>query len=412
MRTERGGAFILAVLAVALLMALLAVAVSAQYANMAARQDRMNERRARMMAEAGLQRVLAILQDQDPNIATQTDEWFNLSGPGEVEYRVKGCSFRIQLIDAGALVNLNTATEDQLRNMALTDEQIDSLLDWRSEELQPRTLGAKDEYYNDLTTPYNTKLAKLDTVEDLLLVKGFDGPTLFNPPTTANSRTLTQGRLEDQPPLIDLVTVDSAAPNTTPDGQPRLNVNRANLQQLMQRGIAPQTAQAIIQRRNAVGTFTNIAQVLMLPGLSVTDSQAIVDQLTVDSSETLYGLINLNTTVESVLATLPDLPTDVAKAILARQGGFNSVGELSSVAGVTPDTFQRIAAYFTVGSRAFLVRVLGVAGGKQVALEATVSLADDGAHILKVRRSPYADPITQWNWDTEATQQQVLEEES
>ena len=90
---------------------------------------------------------------------------------------------------ASSLININTVsttTADQalLNNLPLTQQEIDSLLDWTSTSTTARTDGAKDDYYNALPTPYNTKLGTLSTLSELLLIQGWVGVDLYGTTNT------------------------------------------------------------------------------------------------------------------------------------------------------------------------------------------------------------------------------------
>src|SRR5437660_7264551 len=55
----------------------------------------------------------------------------------------------------------------------MTDDVANSILDWIDPRTtQPRSSGAKDTYYMTLSPPYHCKNGPLDSLEELLLVKG------------------------------------------------------------------------------------------------------------------------------------------------------------------------------------------------------------------------------------------------
>lgn len=95
---------------------------------------------------------------------------------------------RFGITDESAKLNINTATRQQLMRLLrqvateedmVVEELVDALLDWRDEDEQPRENGAEFEYYGTLDTPYHPKNGLFDTVEELLMVKGFDGRVLY-----------------------------------------------------------------------------------------------------------------------------------------------------------------------------------------------------------------------------------------
>ena len=306
MRRNQGVAYITALMAIVVIGIVITTFGEQLTSRLRSEQVRIEQRNAEQMALAGLSRALVAIQLANENYSTSSDEWFDLGTLGSTNFEVGKGNFRLEIIDAGSLVNINMATEEQLQKMFLTDEQIASLLDWRNPELQPRALGAKDEFYNLLTTPYNVKLKAFDTVEELLLVKDFTPASIFTPPANVSGALLVPGTPEDQPALFDLVTTASLSKNVRSDGTARINVNTAQPQQLLQAGLSQQIVLAIIQQRNNVGTFSSIGQVLQVQGITNDQAQQILNVLTTTSDTFVPGKINLNTARSgSVHSTVP-----------------------------------------------------------------------------------------------------------
>jgi general secretion pathway protein K len=87
---------------------------------------------------------------------------------------------------------------------------IEALLDWMDTDDQPRVRGAEREYYLSLKKPYPAKNGPLDSVEELLLVKGVEPAILYGK--------------EGREGLGNYLTVNS-------DG--KININTASLPVLM-----------------------------------------------------------------------------------------------------------------------------------------------------------------------------------
>jgi hypothetical protein len=98
--------------------------------------------------------------------------------------------------EAGKL-NVNAASEAELERLLtplLTDlrfenapELIAALLDWLDEDGDPRVGGAESEdYYNLLEPGYYAKNGPIDTLEELLLVKGFSAGVLYGEDVNRN----------------------------------------------------------------------------------------------------------------------------------------------------------------------------------------------------------------------------------
>lgn len=425
---RRGAVLVMTLAVLTAVITVLAATAATQRLAFKAATNRTEKQRAEILAQSGLQRALASLSAQNPNATTQSDEWYTLGDYGNDRFLMDDGSFRLQIVDANSLVNLNTASQQQLLNLPLTESQVESLLDWRSTGATARPNGAKDSYYNQLTVPYNTAEKTFDSVDELLLVKDFTPATLYQASQGGvSTATMVSGSLQNgpnpiqqnQPTLYQLVTVDSISSNTTPQGQPKVNANTATQQQLQQRGIPLSIARTIVTQRRT-RTFATLGDLLRVNGVTTRNAAMIIDNLTV-SNATPTGKLDLNTVSESILNTVPNLPPDTIQAILQRQpnAGFTSVGQLATVQGMSMRVLQDTADLFTTGSRSFVVRVVGTAGDVSVPLEAVVTIsasatpatgttanattATGTARIAKIYQPPYHDMTTYWGWQTDTT---------
>lgn len=174
-RRQRGAIFVVTLAILAGLTAIVASVALSQRFVIKAEAHSLEEQRARVAAEAGIQRAVETLCDagssgstaaptagvnsgsnvNSGSATTLQDDWAMLGSTGSDRFQLKDSSFRLQILDASSLVNLNTATQQQLQNLPLTTEQIDSLLDWVSAGENARSDGGKDSYYNALSTPYD-----------------------------------------------------------------------------------------------------------------------------------------------------------------------------------------------------------------------------------------------------------------
>lgn len=405
---RRGSVFLFALVSVAVLTLALATAVATQRVEVRVVVNRIDGDRSRLMAESAIQYAMQGLAGVDVNLVTLNDEWALLGENGAREFLVNDGAFRVQIIDASSFVNINTSTEEHLNMLPLNSEQIASLLDWRGPELQPRTEGAKDEFYNALTVPYNTALRGFLSLDELLLVRGFTPQTLFEVQTDIVRPELQVGLAEEQPTLAELITVDSASPNTDATGEQRLNVNQASEGDLEQAGLTEDLAEAIIRRRNTQGTFTSLAQLFLLQGVTLQTAQVILDRLTVVGAETLPGRINVNTVSESVLRTVPDISDQTADEILRLQGDIQNLGDIANYPGVDIDFMRIVGATLTTGSSTFVIRAVGQVNASSYALEAMVRIVEDRPVLVRMGPVPFEDPIARWGWPEDATIQTVI----
>lgn len=125
-------------------------------------------------------------QDDDPFDGT----WHEESLAGGV--------LRVRLIDEGGKININRVSEQTLRrvfaNLGLDgvrrDMLVDSILDWRDEDELHRANGAETEYYETLAPPYTARNGPLDTVADLLWIRGVTRELFFG--SSENDRGATE----------------------------------------------------------------------------------------------------------------------------------------------------------------------------------------------------------------------------
>ncbi|MBX3117532.1 MAG: general secretion pathway protein GspK [Fimbriimonadaceae bacterium] len=408
-RKDSGGVFIMTLIVLVGLVAIVASFAATQRVSYMARQNRIDHIRAELMAESGVQRAMAELELIEAGTPTTTqDEWALLGNAGSDRFVVAEGSIRIQIVDASARVDLNTAAQEQLQRLPLTNEQVESLLDWRSPETAPRPEGAKDEYYNNLEYAYNAALRPFITVDELLLVRGFTPATLYQPTEVNNSNQfLAQGDVTQQPLLIDLVMTGQLSSPVAAAGQQLINANQAQGVQIGQAiGNIPLGLQ-IAQNR----PYTSMQDLLVRNNVTTQTVGPILDNLTVSTEQEFGGKINLNTASEAVLNSIPAFTPDISQAIIQRQdAGMTTLGEIAAIPGMTVDILRQSVDLFTINSRTFLIRVIGTYGSSQSIKEVFVHLTDTGPRILRTDQPRGDNLLTRWGWQPEAANDIVLAE--
>lgn len=141
---------------------------------------------------------------------------------------------------AQAVVPENIARQLLMALPNMTEDVADSILDWLDEDDEQRDFGAEYDYYNSLPTPYGPKNGSIDSVEELLLVRGVTPELLFGADTNRNGiidpieqTYITTG--EQSTASLGwsaFLTVYSREGNKTADGAQRVNVNAEDLEQL------------------------------------------------------------------------------------------------------------------------------------------------------------------------------------
>jgi DNA uptake protein ComE-like DNA-binding protein len=374
------------------LVALVGVLASGNGTSMQAQTNRMALRRARFMAESGIQRAIAELQLQSKGPVTLNDSWATLGSGGATALVVGSDSFRVQILDTASRINLNTADHDTLAKLPMTSDQVDCLLDWREKTPAARPAGAKDQYYNGLTKPYNTKLQPLNSVDELLQIRNFTPSSLYSGGNQA---------------LTGLVTVDSASADLDQNANTKLNIQSATIAQLAAIGVGPQLANTLVQTE---GSLSKWADVLGVQGMDQASAKAILNNCQIGANKQTPGLININTATSATLSAVPGIDPDIASSIVDRQSsGFKGIGDLVDVPGLSLAALSKVVDKFAVSSLAFEVRSLGSAAGMDVGLDAIVTTTGDGNFtVARVQPAPTKDPANLWGWPETATDRTTL----
>jgi type II secretory pathway component PulK len=288
--------------------------------------------------------------------------------------------FEYGLTDEAGKINLNSASEEMLLRLpGMTSELAASIIDWRDEDDEISEGGAENEYYMLLSEPYECKNGSLETVEEILLIKGASKELLYGEDTNLNGilddnendgdesdpPDNRNGRLE--PGFYDYVTVYSVEANVDNEGNTRINVNdataRTDIQTALQEVVKEDRALEIM---NAIPTNPNFASILEFysrTGMTADEFAEIADQLTASDEETLPGLVNVNTASKEVLMCLPDLEEQDVDALISYR---ESNSELSSVAWVAqvlePEKAAAIGSYITVRSFQYSADIICLSG--------------------------------------------------
>jgi type II secretory pathway component PulK len=407
-RSRRGYILIQALVAVAGLLALMAILVADDKASLDNVQSSLRQARAQTAADGAVQQALAVLSTGNEYLVTNNDTWAQLGSTGTEEFDFPdNSSFRMQVVDAGSLINLNSASQQQLQELPLDQDQVDCLLDWIQAGENPRSDGAKDQFYNALPVPYNAKLGPLTTVNELLLVDNWTAQTLYQPPTDSTTLTMPTDENGNILPLASLFTVDSGSPNTSTTGATLVNLDTRTVSTAALRriGINPQMSAEILSRV----PIANFKALFQLPGMNLSTMSLLANAVTFTTATRTTGKIDLNTASQTVLQSLPFMNSATAATVVSQQStGYTSLGAFVAGAGLPAATIAQIADDFTVGSDTWIVRAYGQCGGVGIAEEAVVGLRGTTAQIevISVNRLHTAGIPSWWGWDQASTSTQ------
>lgn len=259
--------------------------------------------KAQFLAQAGVEWAKMVLMKAG-NLTEEMEELYpdlylsslhlNRGLPVEnLRHQVGEGEFSISLIPEQGRRNINRLTEDDWREILdqsyvpedLWDELIDAFLDWTDADDNHRLSGAEsdDEYYED--GGYEVKNGPLDTIDELLLIKGFTPDIVYGGPPIE----------EDDPPLTGL------AQGLTTWGDGRVNVNTVTRDVLMTYPeIDEWMVESIMEGRAGIdgefGTeddgFSSVDDVLSLTGLDsaygarfVTDERRFIRVISIGSHQ-------------------------------------------------------------------------------------------------------------------------------
>lgn len=394
-----------------------------------------------------------------------------------------------------------TAQQALLGLPGMTLQIADSILDWLDPDDVPRPYGGERDVYS--SRGYVPKNGPFESVEELLLVNGVTPQLLFGqdidrngnidfneakvnismPMSTGTSSTGTStggasmsgastaggigsfsssgssssgntaGMLASASMTqgwAAYLTVYSHESNLRPDGQPKINVNAVDLQQLYQaisavlgneaatfvigyrQGKTVSGSQTTVGASGKTPDFTKpgntlLASPLDLVGCKVQASfqgdqtpsvinspydptpqvmlsyiPMLLEYLTIVPSATVPGRININHAPLTVLMTIPGMDANTASMILsAQQAASNMLGSnrnyptwLYTEGLVTLDTMKRLMPYITCGGRVYRAQVVGYfeSGGPVSRAEVVIDATTNAPRLLLWRELSHLGP--------------------
>lgn len=291
--------------------------------------------------------------------------------------------FDFGLADEAGKINLNSASLEMLQRLpGMTAELAASIIDWRDEDSDVTTGGAESEYYLLQADGYQCKNLPLETVDEILLIKGASKELLYGEDTNLN------GYLDDhendadesEPPdnhngrldagFYDYVTVYSTESNVDAEGSARINIadtsGVSDLQTLLEETFKEERALEIMMNSGASSNpnFTNILDFYYRSQMTAEEFAQVADKLTTSSETTLPGLVNVNTAPKEVLLCLPGLEEADADALVSyREANSDSLDSIAWVVqALDQEKATGIGSYITVQSYQYSADVVCLSG--------------------------------------------------
>ncbi len=440
---RRRGVILVAVLVVTVLVTMVAASLLFRMrAETAASAAKGRGDQAYEAALSGLEFATAVLQ----NYAGDMDVWYDNpdiflnqlvaeDGANTWYFTVYGDdplgqdNLRYGASDESGKINLNTATAEQLAGLAgLTEELVDCLLDYIDADSEARREGAEQEYYDSLPHPYVIPNGPLATIEELLLVKGFDGTIVYGEDANLNGRLDpneddgdetfppddSDGRLDQG--LRGVATVYSGDSDLDSEGNARIDLNAGKFPDDLD---LPDETRRFIDIYLAEGnTFKHPSELLDMrykvkqdhadyadvpvgteikSGVEAEELPLVMDRLTTlasggEKKGAATGLVNVSTAPLEVLARLPGLDPNLAQQVVDVRRNLDgkskaTVAWLYAQNLVDADAFKKLAPLVTARSSQFSLRCVGfgVPCGRFRVIEAVLDLAGKMPRVLYLR---------------------------
>jgi len=348
---------------------------------------RMEGIRCKWASRAGIEKAIAILNEDERETDCLTDLWSeNYTDFNDI--LLERCMFTVRVIDEASKLNINTATREQLLGLPYMVEEIaDAIIDWRDSDEMPSEVGVEGGYYENLPFGYLTRNGPFRTIRELLVVRGVTEELFCGEDTNLNGR-------------LDYNEMDGEASPPFDNGDDWLDQGWAGYLTCYSYdssgGGTSQTTQPAGQTTGNANQTTGAGQTTGATGQTTSGA----GQTTGASGQTTAGTeqttakVNVNTASDIVLAALlggGDEALRAAQSIIQYRGtlmyGIEDISELLDSGVISNADFQLIQDYITVTSNVFTIRCLATADrnrtyGATLQTEAVVDRSTSPCKIL------------------------------
>lgn len=361
----RGGYVIFAVLVVVVILSLVAYrfadSMTSEYRAAIRTGD---DARAKAAAVSGLHYAAAVLSDRttftselagnpydNPDIFEQFDVASAAGGtPAHFSIRcvaltdAGGYEQRYGVIDEGGKLNINALIEldktgqvlhDSLMKLPnMTEDVADAIVDWVDADDDPRASGAESSYYQSLSSPYKAKNGPLNSLDELLLVKGVTPYLLYGGDTNRNG-VQDEGESDGTRGWSDFLTVYGRELNVDSTGTARIYVNGDDLNtvyQQLQQAVGDELATYIIASKLMNPTKVQTATATFSSGGSATTKSGAVT-LTLTASPSGGGSGGGNGQRQTLPATTEQLAAAVQEKLASAQSSGKRIKSVMDLVG-------------------------------------------------------------------------------
>ncbi len=337
-------------------------------------------------AKAGFERAVVMLRGDETPYDSLGEGWAEglEEQIGDSTQAANTLTYRVKITDEGTKINVNTADVSMIQGLL-------TLMGYQEVEATEQSLAEAIEQGK----PYRT-------VRDLARVQGMTPELLYGQGVASDPNAAegagsdigmdATGTQQGVPGLVDLVTIYSIDKNTDASGNPRVNINSADGQQLTQiRGNNNQPVfsqgekEALIQERE----FDAIGDLIDVPAVTEQVFNNIRERISVESSEEEDDIVNINTADAGELQTLDGIDEGIAERIIDHrnsQGNFQNVDQLKEVKLITEEEFSSIVDQITTRDDAVVSGVININTAPQEILQLLPGMDADKAGAIISRR--------------------------
>jgi len=325
---------------------------------------------------------------------------------------------RYGLTDEAGKLNLNTAHTTNLVHLPyLTPALTDALRDFVDRDASGRAEALETSFVDGLGRPRAARNGSLNTLDELLLVRGFTPALLYGEDANMNWRLDPNEQDGDErfPPdnadsrldlgLRQYLTVVSSDPNQDDDGVPRtvlqsrerlpgvelpaaltnfiavLRTNRVRLAH------PAELLEKSLKVKDARGRMVEVPS-----GVGKAELPLVLDLFTCSSDRKMDGLINVNTASLRVLQTVPGIDEPLAEAILSTRRSISpehrrSIAWLYQEGVVDAARFKQLAPFLTARGFQYSFHVIGygLPSGRYRVLDVVIDLASGQPRVAYLR---------------------------
>src|SRR5262245_26570448 len=281
-----------------------------------------------------------------------------------------------------------------------------------------RADGAEQEYYSGLPQPYSVRNGRLNTLDEILLIRGFTPSLLYGEDANMNWRLdpnendgderlpadNNDGRLDLG--LQPLLTVSSYDPNDDNDGVPRTNINDPT-DPMPGVELPPGLTNLIAALRTNNFKLEHAADLLeaklkikdsagkekeMPSGIGPEELPLVLDLFTASTARRFDGLVNVNTASLAVLASVPGIDEPLAESILSTRRSISperraTIAWLYQEHVVDATRFKQLAPFLAARSYQYSFRVVGygLPSGRFRVLDVIIDLASGEPVVTYLR---------------------------